>query len=111
MHYAGVPCEMDSIGSIAARHGVAVIEDAAQALGSTYRGTPAGSFGALAAVSFHETKNVTSGEGGALLVDTAEFVQRAEISRDKGTNRSRFLRNEVDKYSWVDVGSSYGLAS
>lgn len=110
MHYAGVPCEMDSIGSIAARHGVAVIEDAAQALGSTYRGTPAGSFGALAAVSFHETKNVTSGEGGALLVNTAEFVQRAEIFRDKGTNRSRFLRNEVDKYSWVDVGSSYGLS-
>ena len=108
--HAGMPWEIDSIGSIAARHGVAVIEDAAQALGSTYRGTPAGSFGALAAVSSHETKNVTSGEGGALPVNTEEFVQRAEIFRDKGTDRSRFLRNEVDKYSWVDVGSSYGLS-
>ncbi len=110
IHYAGVPCEMDSINAIAAHHGIAVIEDTAQALGSTYRGRPAGSLGELAAVSFHETKNVTSGEGGALLVNRAELVQRAEIFRDKGTDRSRFFRNEVDKYSWVDLGSSYGLS-
>jgi dTDP-4-amino-4,6-dideoxygalactose transaminase len=110
IHYAGVPCEMDPINAIAAHHGIAVIEDTAQALGSTYRGRPAGGLGELAAVSFHETKNVTSGEGGALLVNRTEFVQRAEILRDKGTDRSRFFRNEVDKYSWVDLGSSYGLS-
>jgi dTDP-4-amino-4,6-dideoxygalactose transaminase len=110
VHYAGVPCEMDPICALAAQRGIAVIEDAAQALGSTYRGRPAGSLGELAAVSFHETKNVTSGEGGALLVSGTEFVQRAEILRDKGTDRSRFFRNEVDKYSWVDLGSSYGLS-
>jgi dTDP-4-amino-4,6-dideoxygalactose transaminase len=110
VHYAGVPCEMDTICAVASRRGVNVIEDAAQALGSTYRGRAAGSLGDLAAVSFHETKNVTSAEGGALLVKDARFVDRAEILRDKGTDRSRFFREEVDKYSWVDVGSSYGLS-
>jgi dTDP-4-amino-4,6-dideoxygalactose transaminase len=110
VHYAGVPCEMDTICSVAARHGIAVVEDAAQALGSTYRGEPAGSFGELAALSFHETKNVTSAEGGALLVNEARFHERTEVLRDKGTDRSRFFRGEVDKYSWVDLGSSYGLS-
>ncbi len=110
VHYAGVPCELDVICAAAARHGIAVVEDAAQALGSSYRGRPAGSLGALAAVSFHETKNVTSAEGGALVVNEARFAGRAELLRDKGTDRSRFFRGEVDKYSWVDVGSSYGLS-
>jgi dTDP-4-amino-4,6-dideoxygalactose transaminase len=110
VHYAGVPCELDEIVAVADRHGIAVVEDAAQACGSAYRGRPAGSIGDLAAVSFHETKNVTSGEGGALLVNRARYVDRAEILRDKGTDRSRFFRNEVDKYSWVDLGSSYGLS-
>jgi dTDP-4-amino-4,6-dideoxygalactose transaminase len=110
VHYAGVPCEMDEISDIAARHGLKVVEDAAQALGSTYRERPAGNLGDLAALSFHETKNLTSGEGGALLVNDPGRVQRAEILRDKGTDRSRFFRGEVDKYSWVDLGSSYGLS-
>src|SRR5438477_6563028 len=110
VHYAGVPCEMDVICDVAARHGVQVVEDAAQALGSTYRGRPAGNLADLAALSFHETKNVTSAEGGALLVKDARFVERAEILRDKGTDRSRFFRGEVDKYSWADLGSSYGLS-
>lgn len=110
VHYAGVPCEMDAIGEIAARHGLHVVEDAAQALGSTYRGRPAGNLADLAALSFHETKNVTSAEGGALLIRDPRFVERAEILRDKGTDRSRFFRGEVDKYSWADLGSSYGLS-
>jgi dTDP-4-amino-4,6-dideoxygalactose transaminase len=110
VHYAGVPCDMETIGRIAGSHRLTVLEDAAQALGSTYRGRPAGSFGALAALSFHETKNLTSAEGGALLVNEEEFAARAELLRDKGTDRSRFYRGEVDKYSWVDVGSSYGLS-
>ncbi len=110
VHYAGVPCEMDVICELAAQHGLMVVEDAAQALGSTYRGRPAGGFGQLAAVSFHETKNVTSAEGGALLVNDERLVQRAEVIRDKGTDRSRFFRGEVDRYSWVDLGSSYGLS-
>lgn len=110
VHYAGVPCEMDAISDIAARHGLKVVEDAAQALGSMYRERPAGNLGDLAALSFHETKNITSGEGGALLVNDPGSVQRAEILRDKGTDRSRFFRGEVDKYSWVDLGSSYGLS-
>lgn len=110
VHYAGVPCEMDAICDVAERHGVAVVEDAAQALGSTYRGRAAGTFGAFAAVSFHETKNLTSAEGGALLVNESGFSERAEVIRDKGTDRSQFFRGEVDKYSWVDVGSSYGLS-
>jgi dTDP-4-amino-4,6-dideoxygalactose transaminase len=107
VHYAGVPAEMDEIAAIAKRHGVVVIEDAAQALGSTYRDRPAGGLGHLAATSFHETKNVMAGEGGALLVNAQELAARAEIIRNKGTNRSQFLRGEIDKYTWVDSGSSY----
>ena len=110
VHYAGVPCDMDEICSVARRHGIAVVEDAAQALGSTYRGKRAGNIGELAALSFHETKNVTSAEGGALLINGAQFGDRAEVIRDKGTDRNRFFRGQVDKYSWVDVGSSYGLS-
>jgi dTDP-4-amino-4,6-dideoxygalactose transaminase len=109
VHYAGVPCEMDELGEIAARHGLAVVEDAAQALQSTYRGRPAGGLGDAAAVSFHETKNLHCGEGGALLVRRPDWVERSLVLRDKGTDRNRFLRGEVDKYSWVDLGSSYGL--
>ncbi|TWA85628.1 dTDP-4-amino-4,6-dideoxygalactose transaminase [Azospirillum brasilense] len=107
VHYAGVACDMDVIGAIAARHGLAVIEDAAQALMAAYRGRPLGTFGALSAFSFHETKNLISGEGGALVVNDPDLITRAEIIREKGTNRSRFLRGEVNKYTWVDVGSSY----
>jgi dTDP-4-amino-4,6-dideoxygalactose transaminase len=109
VHYAGVPCEMDALTDLAARHGLAVIEDAAQALLSTYRGRPAGALGDAAAISFHETKNLHCGEGGALLVRRPEWVERSLVLRDKGTNRNRFLRGEVNEYSWVDVGSSYGL--
>jgi dTDP-4-amino-4,6-dideoxygalactose transaminase len=109
VHYAGVPCEMDVLAEIAARHGLALVEDAAQALSSTYRGRPAGALGDAAAVSFHETKNLHCGEGGALLVSRPEWAERSVVLRDKGTNRSRFLRGEVDRYSWVDLGSSYGL--
>jgi dTDP-4-amino-4,6-dideoxygalactose transaminase len=107
VHYAGVPCEMDAILSIARARGLMVVEDAAQALGSTYKGRPAGRFGELAATSFHETKNLMSGEGGALLINAADLAARAEVVHDKGTNRSRFLRGEIDKYTWVDLGSSY----
>jgi len=107
VHYAGVSCEMDTILDIAKRHSLAVVEDAAQALMSTYKGRPLGSLGDLAALSFHETKNVISGEGGALLVNRPRYAQRAEVIREKGTNRSQFFRGEIDKYTWVDVGSSY----
>ncbi len=107
VHYAGVSCEMDAILDIANRHGLDVIEDAAQGLMSRYKGRPLGSMGLLGALSFHETKNVISGEGGALLVNDAALSERAEIIREKGTNRSRFFRGQVDKYTWVDVGSSY----
>lgn len=107
VHYAGVACEMDAILAIAEKHGLAVVEDAAQGIFSTYRGRPLGSIGRLGALSFHETKNVISGEGGALLVNDPELTERAEIIREKGTNRSRFFRGQVDKYTWVDVGSSY----
>jgi dTDP-4-amino-4,6-dideoxygalactose transaminase len=107
VHYAGVACEMNPIMSLAQRHGLAVIEDAAQALGSTYHGRPLGGIGSLAATSFHETKNVISGEGGALLVNDADLVPRAEIVREKGTDRGRFCRGEIDKYTWVDLGSSF----
>jgi dTDP-4-amino-4,6-dideoxygalactose transaminase len=110
VHYAGVPCEMDAIRDLASRRGLVVIEDAAQALTSSYKGRPAGGLADLAALSFHETKNVTSGEGGALLVNDARWSQRAVVLRDKGTDRDRFFRGEVDKYSWVDLGSSYGLS-
>jgi dTDP-4-amino-4,6-dideoxygalactose transaminase len=107
VHYAGVPAEMDTINAIAARHELAVVEDAAQALGSTYKGRPAGSLGDLAALSFHETKNLISGEGGALTINRDTYVERAEIIREKGTNRKRFFRGQVDKYTWVDYGSSF----
>jgi dTDP-4-amino-4,6-dideoxygalactose transaminase len=107
VHYAGVGCEMDEIMAIARRRGLLVVEDAAQGVMASYRGRPLGSIGDLAAVSFHETKNVISGEGGALLVNNPRFAERAEIIREKGTNRSQFYRGQVDKYTWVDVGSSY----
>ena len=107
VHYAGVPCDMDALASIAAHCRIPLVEDAAQALGSTYHGRPAGSLGDIAALSFHETKNVISGEGGALLLDADRFAERAEIIWEKGTDRSRFLRGQVDKYTWVDLGSSF----
>jgi dTDP-4-amino-4,6-dideoxygalactose transaminase len=107
VHYAGVSCEMDAIMAIAERHGLLVIEDAAQGIMSTYKGRPVGSIGHLGALSFHETKNIISGEGGALLVNDPRFAEQAEIIREKGTNRSLFFRGQVDKYTWVDFGSSY----
>ncbi len=107
VHYAGVGCEMDTILAIAQQHQLWVVEDAAQAISSTYKGKPLGSFGQLATVSFHETKNLTSGEGGALLVNYPRWTERSEILWEKGTNRSQFIRGQVDKYTWVDVGSSY----
>jgi dTDP-4-amino-4,6-dideoxygalactose transaminase len=107
VHYAGVACDMDRINAIARRHGIAVIEDAAQAIESFYRGRPLGSLGSLSTFSFHETKNVIAGEGGLLVINDESYVQRAEIIREKGTNRSAFFRGEVDKYGWVDVGSSF----
>ncbi|MHB1132071.1 MAG: dTDP-4-amino-4,6-dideoxygalactose transaminase [Chloroflexota bacterium] len=107
VHYAGVGCEMDVIMEVAQRHGVAVVEDNAHGLFGKYRGRYLGTFGCLATQSFHETKNFTCGEGGALLINDATLAERAEIIREKGTNRSRFFRGQVDKYTWVDVGSSY----
>jgi dTDP-4-amino-4,6-dideoxygalactose transaminase len=107
VHYAGVGCEMDVILSIAARHGLAVVEDAAQAICATWRGQPLGRQGELAAFSFHETKNIISGEGGALIVNREELVERAEIIWEKGTNRVKFKRGEISKYNWVDIGGSY----
>lgn len=109
VHYAGVVCAMDDLDAIAREHGLVLIEDAAQALMSTYHGRPAGSIGMASAFSFHETKNVTCGEGGALLLNGPEQVDRAAIIRDKGTNRRQFERGEVSKYTWVDVGSSFLL--
>ncbi|WP_082079448.1 dTDP-4-amino-4,6-dideoxygalactose transaminase [Cupriavidus basilensis] len=107
VHYAGVACEMDTILDIARRHGLKVVEDAAQGVMSRYKGRSLGSIGDLGAYSFHETKNVISGEGGALLVNDEEYALRAEIIREKGTDRSRFFRGEVDKYTWQEVGSSF----
>lgn len=108
VHYAGVACEMDTIMEIAQRHNLFVVEDAAQGFESTYKGRALGTIGHLGAFSFHETKNITSGgEGGLLLINDEQFIQRAEIIREKGTNRSLFFRGMVDKYSWVDIGSSY----
>ena len=107
VHYAGVACEMDSIMDLARRHGLAVVEDAAQGVMASYKGRALGTIGDLGAYSFHETKNVISGEGGALLVRDQALVQRAEIIREKGTDRSRFFRGEVDKYTWQEAGSSY----
>jgi dTDP-4-amino-4,6-dideoxygalactose transaminase len=107
VHYAGVGCDMRALLDIARGANAMVIEDAAQALLGTHRGQPLGSFGALAALSFHETKNVTAGEGGALLINDQALIDRAEVIREKGTNRTRFFRGQVDKYTWTDVGSSY----
>jgi dTDP-4-amino-4,6-dideoxygalactose transaminase len=107
VHYAGIACDMDVIGAVARQHGLAVVEDAAQAIDSYYKGRPLGSLGDLAAFSFHETKNIISGEGGMLVVNDVRYAERAEIIREKGTNRSSFFRGEVDKYGWVDIGSSF----
>lgn len=107
VHYAGVACEMDEILAIAGKHGLAVIEDNAHGLGGSYKGRPLGSLGLMATQSFHGTKNVHCGEGGALVANDADLLSRAEIIREKGTDRSRFFRGQVDKYRWVDIGSSY----
>src|SRR5207245_5006864 len=107
VHYAGVACEMDAIMAVARRRGLKVVEDAAQGVLASYKGRELGSIGDLGAFSFHETKNVISGEGGALLVNDSELALRAEIIREKGTDRSRFFRGEVDKYTWQEVGSSF----
>lgn len=107
VHYAGVACELEAIDAVAARHGLTVVEDNAHGLFGRYRGRLLGSTAPLSTLSFHETKNMTCGEGGALLINDEQFIERAEIIREKGTNRSRFFRGQVDKYTWVDVGSSY----
>ncbi len=107
LHYGGVACEMDELLEISRETGVPIVEDNAHGLFASYRGKPLGSFGALATQSFHETKNFTGGEGGALLVNKPEWIARAEVIREKGTDRSRFFRGEVDRYTWVDYGSSY----
>ncbi|MBN8664013.1 MAG: dTDP-4-amino-4,6-dideoxygalactose transaminase [Chitinophagales bacterium] len=107
VHYAGHACDMDAIMAIADKHGLFVVEDAAQAIDNYYKGRALGSIGHMAAFSFHETKNIIAGEGGMLTINDARFFQRAEIIREKGTNRSQFFRGEVDKYGWVDVGSSF----
>ncbi|MCZ8514433.1 dTDP-4-amino-4,6-dideoxygalactose transaminase [Paenibacillus filicis] len=109
VHYAGVAAEMDAILSIAKRYSLVVVEDAAQAILSSYKGKPLGTFGQMGCLSFHETKNIHCGEGGAILLGDPELSERAEIIREKGTNRSCFFRGQVDKYSWVDIGSSYLL--
>ena len=107
VHYAGVGCEMDAILDIAQRHSIPIVEDNAHGLFAKYKNRCLGTFGCLAAQSFHETKNFTSGEGGALLINDDRFIERSEVIREKGTNRSRFWRGQIDKYTWVDVGSSY----
>ena len=107
VHYAGVGCEMDVIAAIAQRHGLDIVEDNAHGLFGSYHGKPLGTFGRLATQSFHETKNINCGEGGALVINDSALIERAEIVREKGTNRSRFFRGQVDKYTWVDIGSSY----
>ena len=107
VHYAGVGCEMESLGATARLHGLTVIEDNAHGLFARRNGRPLGTFGAMSTLSFHETKNISTGEGGALVINDEAFVERAEIIREKGTNRSRFFRGQVDKYTWVDIGSSY----
>lgn len=107
VHYAGVCCEMDEINRIARKHRLMVVEDAAQAILSEYKGKAAGTLGDFGCYSFHETKNLSMGEGGALLIKDAKYVERAEIIREKGTNRSKFFRGEIDKYTWIDAGSSY----
>ncbi|MEO6488418.1 MAG: dTDP-4-amino-4,6-dideoxygalactose transaminase [Ferruginibacter sp.] len=107
VHYAGIACDMDKIMAIAKKHNLLVIEDAAQAIDSYYKGIPLGSIGHLSAFSFHETKNINSGEGGMLAINDERFIQRAEIIWEKGTNRNQFFRGEVDKYGWIDTGSSF----
>jgi dTDP-4-amino-4,6-dideoxygalactose transaminase len=107
VHYAGVGCEMDTICNIARKHNVPIVEDNAHGLFGKYKGCYLGTFGSFATQSFHETKNFTCGEGGALIINDQHFIERAEIIREKGTNRSRFYRGQVDKYTWVDIGSSY----
>src|SRR5205823_7098049 len=107
VHYAGVACDMDAIAGIAAAHHLAVVEDTAQAVLACRNGQPLGTFGQLAAISFHETKNIIAGEGGALLINDDRYVERAEILWEKGTDRSRFLSGFVDKYTWQDIGSSF----
>lgn len=107
VHYAGVACDMDRITALAHEHRIYIVEDAAQAVDSYHRGRPLGTLGAMSAFSFHETKNIICGEGGLLVVNDTDFARRAEIIREKGTNRSSFFRGEVDKYGWVDVGSSF----
>ena len=107
MHYAGVACEMDTIMAIARKHRLLVIEDAAQAVMSSYKGKALGTIGDFGCYSFHETKNYSMGEGGAILINTPEYVERAEILREKGTDRARFFRGQVDKYTWVDLGDSF----
>ena len=107
VHYAGVCCDMDAINALAQEHGILVSEDAAQAVGSLYKGRPAGTLSSVGCFSFHETKNFSMGEGGAVLLQTPELAERAEIIREKGTDRSRFYRGQVDKYTWVDIGSSF----
>ena len=107
VHYAGVSCDMNKLVEICRSMEIPLIEDAAQSICSLFRGKPLGSFGDMATLSFHETKNIISGEGGALIINNQKYVERAEIIREKGTNRKKFFRGEVDKYSWVDIGSSY----
>lgn len=107
VHYAGIACDMDPVIELARKHGLFVIEDAAQAIDSFYKTTPLGGIGHFSAFSFHETKNVIAGEGGMLVVNDDKFVERAEIIREKGTNRSKFFRGEIDKYGWIDIGSSF----
>lgn len=107
VHYAGVSCNMDKIIEIAQKYKLLIIEDAAQCIGSKYKGKPVGTLGDISCFSFHETKNIHSGEGGAVIINNIKFAERAEIIREKGTNRSRFIRGQVDKYTWVDLGSSY----
>ena len=107
VHYAGYPCAMEALCAIAQRHGLILIEDAAQAILTQHEGKPLGSWGDFGCLSFHESKNIIAGEGGALLINNPAYIERAEIIREKGTNRSQFLRNETEKYTWVDLGSSY----
>ena len=107
VHYAGISCDMDAVMALSKKHNLLVIEDAAQAIDSFYKGKPLGSIGHLAAFSFHETKNIISGEGGMLVVNDEQFIKRAEIIREKGTNRTQFFKGEIDKYDWVDIGSSF----
>ena len=107
VHYAGIACEMDSVMALAKQYNLFVVEDSAQAIDSYYKHKPLGSIGHLATLSFHETKNIISGEGGMLIINDETFIERAEIIREKGTNRSQFFRGEIDKYNWIDIGSSF----